>query len=816
MILLSLSVTAQAQDDPAHQQFLFAYKLLQRGDDDLAAEAFDSYLGKFPDAPKRGDAMYYRALLYRRAGDDMRAAQMLTAAPAPAIVPRYAVDLLLGQVLADQQQFDKAIAALERIDAGKLNPAVRASVHYLRGLAYRGADNLPGARQELSAASDLDSDLKGRALLDLARVQVLIGEKDAAIATLVRSFNLPDAAAVAESARLAGDLSYQQQQYEQAVTFYQRVAESYQSSRHFGPAVLGMLWSHLATGRYHSVLEVFEQYRTALPIQDRPTAWYLAGSAQQELGDHQQAIALFDQIAHGEGDYPLLETTLYKLATSYFHAGNDAEMRKTLDRLDKQFPESPLKVDAAYLLATADARKGDVAHGAARLTAIIEQGTDNPYYAQALLRRARLYEQNNQIDAAIRDYQSYLASTTAAEAAAGALRLIDLTYRTEQFDLSASTAEQLLAQADKLGPQMRQEAMYRLALAKIKIDDSDAALKLLDLLQHDFPLNAFAAEADYYRAVLLMSRQQGETALPLLLEAGGSSRLSVVQRANALRLAAMQQQSSKHPDAAMDTLTDLEALIGRDKLTDDELLWMAQHTLDNSDLEAAVAYAMLPGHDRPGVPAATRAEALYITGKAQRKLKQFDKAIESFEAALALGSGFDERAQLELARTRRDRGDREAALADLSALTNSETSIIAAEAIFDSAQIQRDIARDRRRQEDDAGRQQSNEEARRLFKRLVLLYPFPELSPLPELSYLELAELAIEQNRVDEATGELNELAEKFPDGPYAVYARAVIAADRRMLGDALAMIEPLKDKPLDPRLKLRVDALRQLLEARK
>ncbi|MEX0744547.1 MAG: hypothetical protein WD118_03000, partial [Phycisphaeraceae bacterium] len=84
---------ALAQGGAAHEQFLFAYKLLQRGEDRLAADAFDDYLGNFPQDEKRGDGLYYRALLHRRAGENQPAVDLLDDVPATQIVPGYAVDL---------------------------------------------------------------------------------------------------------------------------------------------------------------------------------------------------------------------------------------------------------------------------------------------------------------------------------------------------------------------------------------------------------------------------------------------------------------------------------------------------------------------------------------------------------------------------------------------------------------------------------------------------------------------------------------------------------------------------------------------------
>ena len=163
--------TAYAQSDAEHQQFLFAYRLLQRGDVEEAASEFDDYLGEFPQGEKLGDAQYYRALLYRRAGDNERAAETLDDSADPTLVPGYAVDLLRGQVPSDLGRFEDALASLERIDVEDLEPNVAVSALYLKGLAYRGADNLEAAATALGDAAQLDTPMRARALLDLAKVR---------------------------------------------------------------------------------------------------------------------------------------------------------------------------------------------------------------------------------------------------------------------------------------------------------------------------------------------------------------------------------------------------------------------------------------------------------------------------------------------------------------------------------------------------------------------------------------------------------------------------------------------------------------------
>ena len=55
----------------AHQQFVFAYRVLQRTqqnndprDLELAADAFDEYLGRFPDDNKKADALFFLSLIH--------------------------------------------------------------------------------------------------------------------------------------------------------------------------------------------------------------------------------------------------------------------------------------------------------------------------------------------------------------------------------------------------------------------------------------------------------------------------------------------------------------------------------------------------------------------------------------------------------------------------------------------------------------------------------------------------------------------------------------------------------------------------------
>lgn len=807
-LLMLAAPAATAQNDAANQQFLFAYKLMQRGDNQLAGEAFDDYLGQFPEAEHRGDALYYRALLFRQDDRSELAGRILIDVPPPTLVPGYALDLLRGQVYSDLRDYDRAIASLERIDIEPLEPAAKVSVLYLRGLAYRGAGNLPAAAATLQEAASLDTPMRSRTLLDLATTQVQLNQPEEAIATLEKSLAADDGSVAARAARLAGDLSYNAQQHDRAIAFYELVITRHQSTPHFGPAVVGTLRTRLTDGRFDAVLVGYEQHRGALTVQDRVTATYLAGSAASGLNDHKRAVTLLEPLAQSQSESPLREKALYKLAASQFELGQYDAMRQSVDRLNRLYPESALLADAAFLVAASEAKTGDPARGAAMLTELIEAGDQNPYYRQALLRRAQVYESANQIRPAAADYLAFIrtAAAPSSEVDAAALRLIDLGQRTGQHDLAINVAQQML-ERPRLNPLVEQEAMYRLGMAQLAADQTEPALKTLDGLQKKHLIHPWHAPTDYYRGVLRMSLGDADGATPLLEAAAGNNTLDPALRIGALRLMAIRQREANRPN---DAAASFEQLAQLGTLDTEERLWLARYRLENNDPAGAIQLLDVPS--RPLLPD-DQARAMFLIGRAQLAQDQLDAAAQTFSQIIANGQGRVDDARLALARVLTGQGHYARALAELNGLISDEDSRIAAEALFNAAKVHRLIAADRWRKGDRAGADESRREAQRLLKRMVLLYPLKELEPLPQLGYVELADLAAELGETKAVAVELDELIAKYPEGPYAVYAKAVKLADSQKRGDALALLKTLDDQSMDPRLRQRVTRLIELLE---
>jgi len=819
VILMAAMAAPLAGQEAAHQQFLFTYKLLQRGEDAQAIRAFDEFLEKYPQDDKRPDALYYRALLSQRGGNNESAAQFLRNVGEPQHVPVYAIHLLRGQIHTSLGQFDHALAALEQIQASELqDDRLRASVYQLRGGAYRALGNFNAAVESLKAAGAIDSPLKAQALLDLGRVHAARNEHEQAVDALRQAIDAAGSAAVtAEAAHVAGDQSYLLKRHDDAIAFYRMVLTHHQTSPHFSPAVVGTMWALLAEKQYRQVLDAMEQYQSSLSPDDRAAAGYLAGSALQEMGEHARAIEMLQSVAQGAEGSRHHAQLLYKIATSQFETQQYDAMAATLQSLFKAHPQSRFNMDGQFLLAATEAKRGNTEEGIARLTAIVEYEPRHPYHDQALLQRAQLHEQSGQLAEAIEDYLRYLALPGMIDedgrylAHDPVLRVSDLHFRLGRYDAVVTTLERLL-QSDPQ-PSAAVEALYRIAHAKLKRDEQGPAMATFTRLIEQYSDSALTGQAYYYRGLLQLGMGHAHEGLSDLEKAGANDNLPQALRVNALRLSAVAQRELADPEPAVRTLTQLRQLAG---LTADEMLWLAKHFYASGQASTAVAYLEPLVDASRSVPPVIRGEALFLLGQSYRKAEAHAQAIATFERVLREHFAFEPHARLALAQTLRDAGRVDDAMQQYSRASTSQVSRVAAEALFDMAQIHRERAMQRRRAEDRAGAIEAMQQAYDDLKRLTVLYAFAELSPLPELSLIQLAEIAQQQGDDAARDAALRELTEKFPDGPYAVFGRAALAQAHGRRSEARVLVGRLQESldTLDARLARRVTALHDELEA--
>lgn len=830
-ITLSLAPAAAvvAQVDSAEKRdFDFGYRLVQRGDFKAAVEAFNKYLAGYPNGKHRGDAIYYLAFItYRDAeratAQRLRDAQykaalgFLSEAPAPEAVSPWKVQTLRALLHNGLRQYEQTIKALEPIKLDDLDAASKGDVLYQLGVAYRMTKNLKAAASHLTAAAQLDSPTQPSALLELAKVQAAAGEPKDAVDTLEQCLNLGNTDVAAVAAHLAGDLAYQAGDFGRAIEFYNVVLTRHQSSDEFKPVVISAMWAMLKARRFDALAKHFEQYNGKLEVKDRAAAWFLAGRAQQELGDHKQAASLFTAVAKANTGAAIEDQLLFRLAESQHALRQYEEMSQTIARLQREHPKSKYNADADYMLAKAEASQQNHTQAAAKFGAIIAKGEEHPYYAAALLDRAKLYQSTDDLAAAAKDYEAYLILAERPDTKLGGVsdtlvKLADVYYRLRKLDDAGRIIEKLLAD-EKLPPLVQQDSLYRKALILVQLRKLDEARAVFDQLLSLHPQTAYAGQVHYYRGVIFMTQQKIDHAVTELTESIKDKKLPTLQRSNALWLISVHQRKQDKADDAAKTLAELEKLITRDRMRVADMLWLARYYLDREPRTARLYTIPLTSKQRE-VSRRELAEAFYLEGQANRAVSNFDRALDNFTAAEAVGEGFGLLARLETARTQSKAGQRDKALKTYHGLTLAQDAKIAATALFEMAEIHRGLGDANANVSDTEGARNEYKEAYNRFYRLTVLFPHKELSPLPQLAHLHRAELAKSVGKPDDFAGSLKELRQRF-DGQYAEYAKALelIVADQT--AEAARILTRLRQDNPDPRLASRVHQRLKELESR-
>ena len=320
-------------------------------------------------------------------------------------------------------------------------------------------------------------------------------------------------------------------------------------------------------------------------------------------------------------------------------------------------------------------------------------------------------------------------------------------------------------------------------------------------------LSAWRPQALYYDAMVLMSLDRKDEAVVRFGAALACEQLELPQRINALRLSALHLRSRRQDDSASQMLLLIDELSDRRGLQAEERLWLGRYLEAEGRYDFALQLlAPLTGRD-PAIVGSLREEAVLITARCCRGRDDPESALAAYEQVIAMAGPLDLVASEERADTLREMGRYDAALQEYEGLLNRPETGVAARATFHSAVAHRALAGQRRRESDLPGAKRSVDRARRLLLRLIILYAKPQLSPLPELAHIELAEIEAELGDESATQRRFVELAEKFPDGPFAAYARAMLARHQGEPGPAAAQLRQLDIGALDARLAGRVRA---------
>ncbi len=816
--------------EAAHEQFIFAHRLYLTGRHQHAATAFDEYLEKYPGDEKRGDGLFFRADLALRQGDLDLADQLLEQIEQPRFVKGDALNILRGQVHFEQGRHEQAIAALQRVDLVELGEQTVLWVRHLLGRAYARSGNFPAAAAQFERVVEQTGPHRASALYELAQARAELDQIDAALEAAQHCVELRHAELSPRAAAFAADLAHGRGRYDQVLEFTRAIIENHQGSAQFGRAVIDQMWALHATRRYEMVVQTASQHYNQLEPARRHSADYIAALSFYESGEPGRAAQHLQRIRRQAPGWHREANVLYMLGLCLFELGRYDEMEPVIAELAANHGESEQAARGMLLLARGDIVRDRPERAIGRLGELIDDGPDNPVYADARLQRGHLRERAGQWDEAASDYEAYirwagddLARTPDARLAT--LRLAHVRFQAGRFEVAERVAAMLL-EDDGLEPDMREHAMYQRSQALIRLRQRQEAAAQLDEQLAAFRDGRFTAAAHYWRGVLSLAEGEAEPAIDHLLQAGHDEGFERGLRSNALRMAAEAQRRLGKLAEAREVLERLEQLVGTEGLSGVERLWLARVRIEQAagkdDHRAALDY-LRPLLERDAAPgseltASQAVEADLLAALGRRELGDLDEAARGLNRVVTRGHGFAPRARLELARTyaKQERIDR--AIEEYDMLLRAAGRVderLVVDGLFEAAELLRRRALEHQRQGRESRAAEDHQAADQRLLRLALMYPHERFTPMPQLALIELERHARSAGRDDDARRYQQQLIDGYPDTIFARYAEAMQELDRGRRSVALRRLEALRDREerLEPRFERIVQTMIERLE---
>jgi TolA-binding protein len=373
----------------------------------------------------------------------------------------------LGEMEFAGRKYDEAAASFRLAAHHVRDPKLRLAAKFFEGRSLDSADRRVealAAYREVAAQRG-DNPYRERALFDLAEADARSGLNEGALRQYrelaATATNAPvRAAAAVKGGLLAIDL----RDYPAARPLLAQVASDPAAGAWRPPAQSGLLRLDYEEGNYKLVAERAPEVLPGLPPEARPEALLLAANARRQLGDHAEALRLYDQLVSG-------------------------------------FPQSEAAKEAGFHRLVSLVAQGD-SRAAGQIDAFLAGSAQPAQRARASLLRAELlFEQ--------RDYAGAEPLYAAAANAPGAekyradalFKLAWCRWQQQKYDLAVSALTSFITQFPR-HPQIASAYAQR-AMAQLENGQREEALADFGVVMARFPAAREREEAMLQSALLL-------------------------------------------------------------------------------------------------------------------------------------------------------------------------------------------------------------------------------------------------------------------------------------------------------------------------
>lgn len=622
LLLLATSLApgvARAADDQPSEESMAAYadaaNFQTAGATDLAIEAWQEFLEKYPDHPRAAEAAHYLGVCYmQRENPDYLAAAKAFA------------DAL------EDEQYDLREESL--INRG--------------WCLYAAAGDGPERNKELLKESfetfaKLRDESPGSRFLDRALFY-------------------------------SGEISYELDQPQQAISFYDKLLES--RTAEDSPLRCDALYARgVAQEDIQRFDDAVASYRDLL---ERCPDDELTGDVHLRLGDlmirrgqYGEALASFDEAIESLDNPEDRAYALFRQGYALVQADKPAEAAAKYEQLLAEYPDSQYAASAVLASAQSTYRSGNLEAAARRFEKVLQQ--NNPAAAtEAAHWLAQIELTQGDFEAAARIAREQLNANPQGEFAM-ALRL-DLA---EALSHNPETLEESLQQfadayRDRPDDPLASRALYNAAFLSLQSGQLDRALQLADEFLNRFPDDTLAADVQFVAAEALLSSGRAEPAAErygkLLSSAADRDE---PQRGLWLLRAAAANNAAGRPDETIKLLSDqIGSLSDPAQQAEARFLIGQAHLRAGRATQAAEAFQASSEAEWPRAAEAAlmAGQALLGSGEPQQARQRWQQLIERTpESPMAA------QARYKLAQLASDNEDHAQAIAQYDAILESKS-----------------------------------------------------------------------------------------------------------------------------------------------
>ena len=619
-------------------QIDFANGLFVRGFNAEAAAEYRAYLEQYPDGAHVADALYRLGeseLAQGRSAEALDAfdkflARYSTHALAPVVQGRK------GVALYNLKRYDESIEALKAGASGEASPDVRGAALYFMGKAHFEAKRAPDA---IAAFNTLIETLPESPYTPAARYQLayVFLSQDKIEQAAVAFSELAGSASAAEElrreARFRAAESYDQLGwYDASVRAYEQLQAEFPGSEHAQRAEFGHAWALYHATRYEESASLGQKFLAAHPDSAQALGMrYLVANCFQQLGKNSEALTLYRDVQERDPKSDYAARSQFKEGVLLHATGDAAAAKPVLDGFLARDAKTGLEADARYVLGMIAYEARNFDESAALFQQCIESDPPGAYRRQAVFQLAQTRLDQGQF-AEARDRFAAFAAENADDALAvqSLLQAGDSAFHAGDY----AGAEVYFAQAaDKSQGELRQEALYRVAVARHNGAKRAESAEAFEKLLAEFAEGPHAVEA-HLRAgqYWLSDAKEPLRAIPHF-EAALAQTPEGTSVGEALKGLGLARYESKDMEGAAQTFVKLIEQAPDVALNETAYAWAGQYLFDRERwAEAALALQALLDHvpdypDRPRV-------RLKI-GECFERADNLDAALKQYEGLAA-------------------------------------------------------------------------------------------------------------------------------------------------------------------------------------